>query len=365
MTKKKVWVIAAAVGTSALGILGFMWYGMPLLLPHEPPQNDMTVDKPMRNEVIEAVIANFNRAYVFPDKALAVEKDLRQRLQHGDFDSITSAEKFADTLTDILQHDTGNDRHIELRYFEKPIAEQPANGEQSPQEVAEELTEQKRRNFGLESVGRFRGNIGYINLHFFSRPQAAVERIAAAMSLLADTGALIIDLRQCHGGDPETVMLFASYLFDRRTHLNDIYFRDENRTEERWTTDGVPGKKYGQSRKIYLLTSSETFSGCEDFAYALKNAGRATLIGETTGGGAHAGSPRRLSAHFMVFVPSGLPINPVTHTDWEGVGVVPDIRTSVKNALDLAQISALKELISVETDLDWKARLQEQLADLE
>ncbi len=184
------------------------------------------------------------------------------------------------------------------------------------------------------------------------------------MALLADTKALIIDLRQCGGGDPETVMLLASYLYDKPTHLNDIYWRDGKRTDERWTAGDVPGKKYGGARKVYLLTSEDTFSAGEDFAYALKNNGRATLVGETTGGGAHPGNPRRLSAHFMMFVPNGRSINPITHTDWEGVGVTPNVKTSAKNALDVAQIAILNELIINETDAHWKERLQQRIAEL-
>jgi C-terminal processing protease CtpA/Prc len=126
----------------------------------------------------------------------------------------------------------------------------------------------------------------------------------------------------------------------------------------------VPGTKYGEARKVMLLTSADTFSGCEDFAYALKYSGRATLVGAVTGGGAHAGNPHRLGAHFMMFVPSGRPINPVTHTDWENVGVEPDVRTSEKSALDVAQTMLLKQLIARETDADWKARLQARLAEL-
>jgi hypothetical protein len=360
--KKKVIRIAAAGVVGALGALGFALFGMLDHGPSGPPQNDMTIDATMRNQVIESVIANLNRSYVFPEKAAAMEKQLRAQMQHGDYDSVTSADKLADTLTDALRRDT-HDKHLDVLYFEKAIPES-TDPDGSPEEKAAELLQQQRLNFGFESVGRFRGDIGYIDLHAFARPQHTGERIAAAMSLLSDTQALIIDLRKCGGGDPETVMLFASYLFDKPAHLNDVYWRDENRTEERWTQETVPGKKYGEARKVYLLTSSDTFSGCEDFAYALKNIRRATLVGETTGGGAHAGSPHRLNAHFMMFVPSGLPINPVTHTDWEGVGVTPDIKASAKNALVVAQSAALKDLIAVETDPDWKKRLEHTLADL-
>jgi hypothetical protein len=355
--------IAAVTGVSVLCGLAYVLFGTPGHASSGPPQNDMTVDKAVRSEVIAGVIANLDKSYVYPDKAATMGKQLRARMQHGDFDSVTSAEKLAETLTDALQRDS-HDQHLEVRYFEKAVPELPPGQDESSDDRAAELLHQKHFNFGIDSIGRLQGDIGYLELRQFGRPEQVAERIAATMTLLGDTKALIIDLRRCDGGDPQTVMLFASYLFDKPAHLNDIYWRDENRVEERWTQATVPGKKYGETRKVYLLTSGDTFSGCEDFAYALKNIKRVTLIGETTGGGAHAGNPHRLNAHFMMFVPSGRPINPITHTDWETVGVEPDIKASPKKALVLAQIAALNAMVPIETDPDWKRKLQERLDEL-
>lgn len=355
--------IAAIAAVVALGGAALALWGMPGHTQSGPPQKDMSVDKPVRSEVVESIIANLDHSYVFPDKAVLIGKSLRAQLQHGDFDSITSADAFADALTESLQRDSA-DKHLEVRYVEHPIpaGEDPSD---SAENKAAELAEGKHFNFGINGVDRLHGDIGYIDLHQFGRPAMVATRLAATMALMSDTSALIIDLRDCSGGDPDTVMLFASYLYDKPTHLNDVYWRDENRTEQRWTTATVPGQRYGEARKLYLLTSSDTFSGCEDFAYALKNNKRATLIGETTGGGAHGGGPHRLDAHFMMFVPSGRPISPVTHTDWENVGVVPDVKTSAKDALDMAQIAALKGLIPAETDLDWQEKLKHRLRDLD
>ncbi len=361
--KKWTLRIVAAAGIVALGVGGFALAGLLKGGRPGPPQKDMIVDDTARREVIENLLAALNQHYIDPDKAAAFDKHLRARLQHGDFDGVTSAERFADMLTDAVQDDT-HDKHIEVHYFENVVPELPPGQDQSAEDAAQELRDARFFNFGFETVGRLRGDIGYIDLHQFGRPAQAAPRIAAAMTLLADTKALIIDLRKNHGGDPETVMLFASYLFDKRTHLNDIYWRDENRTEERWTTDEVPGTRYGQARRIYVLTSDETFSAGEDLAYALKYAGRATVVGETTGGGAHPGNPRRLSAHFMTFVPNGRTINPVTHGDWEGVGVTPDVVTKAKNAQDVAHLAVLKELVAVETDPDAKRRMQATIDSL-
>lgn len=328
-----------------------------------PPQKDMSIDAAARAAVIHAAVAALDQSYVFADKAAAMHATLLRQWQEGRFDDVSSALRFADRLTDVLQQ-ISQDRHLEVRYSADALPDDAKDAPSAGEQTREHL-EQLRFNYGLADVQRLRGNLGYIDLHQFGRPDGAAPRIAAAMGLVRDTQALIVDLRHCGGGDPETVMTFASYLFDRPTHLNDIYWREENRTEVRWTRTDLPGPAYGQTRPIYVLTSADTFSGCEDLAYALKHAHRATLVGERTGGGAHAGDPHRLSEHFEMFVPAGRPINPVTHTDWEGVGVAPDVPLSAGKAMDAAQTLALRALIAHEQDEDWKRRLQERLDDLD
>jgi C-terminal processing protease CtpA/Prc len=316
------------------------------------------IDAGARKQVVGAAVAQLDRAYVFPDKAKAMADDLRTRLRNGDFDGL-DGDALAVAMTKAMRG-VSHDGHIAVRY----MPDASAQGEDAQRDRAEQAQE-RRLNYGLATAGRLKGNLGYIDVHEFGRPAGAAPRIAAAMSLLADTDALIVDLRKCGGGDPDTVMAFASYLYDRPTHLNDVYWRDENRLERRWTQATVPGKRYGSGRPVYLLTSEDTFSGCEDLAYAMKNNHRATLVGETTGGGAHAGSPQPLGPHFMMFVPTGRPINPITHGDWEGVGVAPDLRTSADDALDKAQLAALTLLVSREHDAEWKAKLQDRIGELD
>lgn len=329
-----------------------------------PPQKDMPVDAKARADVVDAVIDNITRYYVYPDQAARMSARLRAQLQHGDLDAVTSADKFADVLTESLRHDT-HDRHLEVRYSEQALPVAAPGNDDSPDDAAALLAEQKRFNFGFETVGRLLCDIGYIDLHAFGRPDQVRSRLEAAMTLLADTRGLIIDLRKNGGGDPDTVMLWASYFYDTPTHLNDIWFRDENKPDERWTTATVPGIRYGASRPIYLLTSEDTFSAGEDFAYALKNNGRATLVGETTGGGAHPGSPRRLTAHFEMNVPTGRSISPVTKTDWEGVGVQPDVKTSAKKAFDVAQLAILRKMRAAETVPEWQRKMDDRIRELD
>lgn len=321
------------------------------------------IDSASRNEAITAAAAQLDRAYVFPDKAKAMGADLRTRAKAGKFDGL-DGDGLARAMTKALQ-EVSHDGHLEVRYMPDAIPEESKADASVSREDARELLHQRRLNYGFASVDRLKGNLGYIDLHQFGRPGVAAPRIAGAMALLADTDTLIVDLRDCHGGDPETVMAFASYLYDKPTHLNDVYWQDEKRLDSRWTQAKVDGPRYGESKPVYLLTSSETFSGCEDLAYALKNNHRAVVVGENTGGGAHAGSPQRLSNHFMMFVPTGRPINPVTQSNWEGVGVTPDIAVSAKKALDTAQVAALKALSAKGPDAQWREALQKQISQLD
>jgi C-terminal processing protease CtpA/Prc len=170
------------------------------------------------------------------------------------------------------------------------------------------------------------------------------DAVAAFMSDVADANVLIIDLRTNHGGDPSTVALVASYLFDDKpVHLNDIVERDGT-TRAFWTQPTVAGKRFGGKKPVYVLTSAETFSGGEALAYDLQSLRRATLIGETTGGGANLTGAHALDDWFVIGVPWARPINPVTKTNWEGVGVRPDVAAKATAALDEARRRAALDI---------------------
>jgi C-terminal processing protease CtpA/Prc len=325
-------------------------------------EHDMVFDQAKRANVLERLITDLNRYYVFPDKAKVMETELRARETRGEYAKITSAEGFAATLTEDLRRVT-NDRHINVVYSEAVLPPQEVLDDQTPS--TESLVEESKLNFGVERVELLRFNIGYLDLRAFGSPQGADEKFGAAMSLLGDTDALVIDLRSNGGGDPATVALLASYLFDEHTRLNDIYDRGTDKTTQYWTSNSLAGPKYGSTKKVYLLVSHDTFSAGEDFAYALKNLKRATLVGAATGGGAHPGSARRLTDHFAAIVPSGRSLSPITLTNWEGVGVLPDISIDPKRALEKAQSLFLTEKLAAEKDEGQRKRIQERLAELD
>jgi retinol-binding protein 3 len=321
-------------------------------------QPDMTIDAKARTEVIENVLKNLNNSYVFPEVAKQMEADMRNRLKNKEYDNATSAKAFAAKLTDDLQS-VSRDKHLRVLYSYKAIPFKEKKGEPTAEETKKYENNLKRINFGFEKVERLQGNIGYIDLRGFSNPVLGAETVAAAMTFVSNTDALIFDLRQNGGGNPAMVALICSYLFgDKPVHLNDLYWREGNKTEEFWTKPTVPGKKYGD-KDIYVLTSNRTFSGAEEFSNNLKTLKRATIIGETTGGGANPGGMFRMNDHFGVFIPTGRAINPITKTNWEGTGVKPDVEVPAEQALKTAYIAALNKSSEKTKDENLKAALKQ------
>lgn len=322
-------------------------------------QPDRTLTTAERTQIIDSILSKLNTEYVFPETAKKMDAALRKRLADHEYDSVNSSKVFAGLLTTHLQ-DVSKDKHLRVRYSYDPLPEQVQN-QPSAEQIARYKDNNRRLNYGFEKVERLSGNIGYIDLRGFFDPEAGGDTVASTMAFLANTDSLIIDLRHNGGGDPAMVQLICTYFFDGEpVHLNDLYFRPDDSTRQYWTLPHVPGKRY-VGKDIYLLTSKSTFSGAEEFSYNLKNLKRATLIGETTGGGAHPGGVERINEHFSVFVPVGRAINPITKTNWEGTGVTPHVPVPADQALKTAHVTALKKAIEKTTDPRLGEALKEAL----
>jgi C-terminal processing protease CtpA/Prc len=213
-----------------------------------------------------------------------------------------------------------------------------------PAETSEDLARYRKflieNNCFFKKVEILPHHIGYLKLDWFSDPSVCREKAVSAMASLNSSNAIIIDLRDNHGGDPSSTVMLAAYLFD---HPEYWYSPRGAPTEESWTRSPVQGNRLAD-KPVYVLTSASTWSGAEQFSYDLKMLKRATLIGETTRGGAHAGVFHRIDDHFGIGIPEAKVLNPFGKSDWEGVGVEPDVEVSAANALETAQKMAEDKL---------------------
>lgn len=313
------------------------------------PSDEMTIDAAARTQIIENLFKEMNAAYIFPEVAKNMETDVRSRLKNGEYDKITNAGDFAKKLTEDLRG-ISKDKHIGVRFSNRVIPVRTANDQPTAAEIEEQKMMMRLNNYGFVKVENMRGNVGYIDFRGFTDPELGAETVTAAMNFVNNSDALIFDLRQNGGGDPAMVALICSYLFgDKPVHLNDLFMRAGNRTEQFWTKPEKAAKKY-TDKPVYVLTSNRTFSGAEEFSYNLKNLKRATIVGETTGGGANPGENYRLSDHFEVFIPTGRAISPITKTNWEGTGVEPDVKVPQNQALKTAYLLALNKLLETAKD---------------
>ena len=302
-------------------------------------------------EAVTTALELLRTDYVFPDRAEQAAAAVEARLAAGEYDGLDE-DTLAERLTSHL-HEACPDRHLRVRT--RPRRPGPAGPgrpsgprEPGPGQPERERPASWRRpgNYGICRAERLDGNVGYLDLHAVADPEEAGPVIAAAMELVSGTDALIIDLRHNGGGSPHGVVFWCSYLFpDANTHLNDIISRPTGETRQFWSLAWVPGPRY-LDRPVYVLTSAQTFSGGEDFCYTLQAQGRAELIGEATGGGAHPTRTVPISATLAISVPFARSVNPVTGTNWEGTGVQPDVVVPAAGAFDVAYGKALRHVLA-------------------
>jgi len=301
---------------------------------------NVKVDAAERQRVIDGVGANLNEFYVFPETAKKMQAAVETHLKHGDYDAISDGSVFASRLTKDLR-EVSHDKHLNVIYT--PFKQPPEQHGPSAEDEARMRKEMQQINCGFEKVEILPGNIGYLKFNMFADPDVCGATAIAAMNFLAHVDAIIFDLRENGGGDPAMIALISTYLFDESTHLNDLYTRKDDSTAQYWTLPFVPGSRLG-GKPAFVLTSHTTFSGAEEFSYNLKNLKRATIVGETTGGGAHPVDGHRIDDHFRVNVPFARAVNPVSKTNWEGTGVTPDVPVKAADALETAEKLAAEKL---------------------
>jgi len=317
---------------------------------------------------IELLAQRLSAKYIFADAGNKMAAAVRDHLRKGDYDKVATYAEFATTLTAHLQA-ANPDKHLRIRHVPnaRPDRPRPSLKTGMPAEVRQRMGEMgKYWNFAFEKVERLPGNIMYVKFDSFFDADVGKAAATAAMNFAARGNAMIIDLRENGGGDPRMVAYVASYLLgDKKVHLSDMYFRADNETNTFWSDPAVPGPRFGADKPVYVLTSAKTFSAAEDFTYSLQAIKRITVVGETSGGGAHPIQPFRIGTHMIAVIPTGRTINPVTKGNWEATGVKPDVAVAADKALTKANALALRQVLPEVKDEEDRPILEKQLAELE
>lgn len=352
--------LSAADGTHKIGLKN---------LKNETPINI--------RQTIKDVSSFLEQKYVFPDVAKKCSEYIHLQLQNGAYDAITDLESFAEALTADL-HLISEDKHIYV-YLKSPPRKAETN--QIDPDFTRPLLISKseyKATTNNESIGDDSlpyelqvgilakdPTIGYMDLNVFgvckernntpemkedvaSRKQAYIE----AVGKLKGVDTIIIDLRNNGGGDPSAVQLLCSLFIDEGLPLNRIEWRTEEglKSEDFNTLSNkeLPKENRLLDKKIYVLIGPKTFSAAEEFSNNMKVLGRATFVGEPSGGGAHPGTSVEIDDDLEMFIPTGRAINPIQQGNWEGVGIIPDHMVQANEALDetlflIDNIALLKE----------------------
>ncbi len=318
-------------------------------------QAPIPVNKMQMTTIVTGLSKEVKANYVYEDLGIKMGDFITSQLNAGKYDNLSSMQEFLKTLHDDLVS-ISHDKHFNIQYNPER-AKELKNGDtpDMPRDNEDDLM--KKDNYAFKKVEILPGNIAYIDLRMFFFNEDSKKTADAVMNFVSNADAVIFDLRNNSGGDPNMVRYLTSYLYSSKpVHLNDLYNRVENKTEEFWTLENVPGKRI-PNVPVYVLTSSFTFSGAEEFSYNLKNLKRATIIGETTGGGANPVRGFAISNEVVARIPIARAISPITKTNWEGTGVSPDVSVPAPDALNKAMSMALENLSSKANDPQWKKSL--------
>ena len=351
----------------ALSLFGLT--GSSATLAQTSPPSPASINAAEQNSVIATLGQQLKSQYVFPNVAAKTAAALSARAAHGDYRDANTTTAFAKVLSRDLRS-IGNDKHFAVKYA--PDLSTPPSDDKSavdkaptPQEIAQMIAQMRsasaRESYGISDIQWLPGDVSYIDLRSLGHPEIVGAAFDSAISLVAGTKALILDLRQNHGGEPDGVAYLLSHFFaegDAR-HLNDIYYRADNSTHQFWT---IPSATPRFTGPIYVLTSHHTGSAAEECAYDLQTQKRATLVGETTVGAANPGGWFPLGHGFMAFISGARAINPITKTNWEHVGVKPDVEVPASSAMKTAYVTILNDLLKKSKDAHEQTGLKSILA---
>jgi tetratricopeptide (TPR) repeat protein len=291
-----------------------------------------------KEEIVEEISQLLEDNYVYPDLGEKYGEEFIEMFESGAFDTITDAKVFGESVTAALNK-ISNDKHIRFRLIEASDLGESKEG--SLHHPVRYFRLGQTENLGFFRLDWIEGEVGYLNFRRFYSPTVAKEMLLCAIKFLSRANAIIIDLRENHGGSADMIPLLISYFLEHPTQLSGTYFRQDDITIEIWTLEKVETERL-LNVPLFLVIGKNTFSAAESFAYDLQVLKRATLVGDSTKGGAHSVDLFQIGEHFEIYISTARAVNPVTKSNWEGTGVIPDVYVPDEAALDTAIVIAKK-----------------------
>lgn len=297
-----------------------------LMLTTLPTDQPVTSCADLR-PAIGAIAAALENRYVSPSRGAEGAARLRAMSRRGDASHICGDGPAKAAVLSRATRDALNDLHLRVA-FGPPDPIEPAE-----RPDADALAD----NLGIEEVSRMPGGIGYLRISGWA-PLGWVEpRLANAFALLRDSTALIIDVRGNPGGDGSTVDLVARTFLPVGNPPTLLNF-DRAGKPAKFDSNKAPAwPHFPQAMPLAVLINRESGSGSEALAFTLREERRATIIGSRSKG---ASNPVRdavaLPGGFALYIPQYRIEGRISHTDWEGVGVRPDVEAGSGDAKLLA-----------------------------
>lgn len=333
-----------------------------LLSPLAQAQDNPALTADSRAATVNDAARLIEENFYDTNRGAEIAAGLRSALAAGEFDGADDAASLADALTGHLRP---QDNHFAVRYV-GPRPENSGRRERGGEgRDGVDIGALARVNFGFQDVAILPGNVGYIDLHQFAPVQVAGDTALAALNFVENTDAVIFDMRSNSGGAPSMVQFLISHFLDPidQRPINTFVSSARDYPSELMSLAWLPGEARPDV-PLYVLTSGNTGSAGEAFPYHLQAMERATIVGETTYGAGNPGGFFPAGDGFAVFISTGSARNPITGTNWEGTGVIPDVDVPAADALDAALILAYEAILETADNADQRRGVEWALEEV-
>ena len=287
-------------------------------------------------DLVLAAADLLRRRYVFADKAIQAEAGLKALLATGRYEDLDGAALTTRLTADL--YDLCHDHHLRLVWHDEPQPEVDGPADDYPDVLAGWRADEEADGHGIVRVERLEDGTGLIRLDSVCHAEWGSAAIGAAMTLVRHKpGARARPARQRRrlAAGPRRPWRNGA---PRRLHAPQRRVRPGPRTPPASSVSASLAARPALPRPPRPRPGRR--------ADVLRRRGhRLHAAGAGAGRRGRRDHPRRSAPHrrrpapaphVSMKVPTARSINPVTGTNWEGTGVVPDVQVPAEKALETA-----------------------------